>query len=378
VLFGRLKGWFDSLQYAKLPQFGFRSGSATSDAVYALRSVVAYHRFILKKPCFAAFLDIRKAFPSLNCNAMFSRFAAMGVPEKFLKATSSFYHCNMARLRIGVLLTQAFLVNAGVAEGRILSPFLFSLVFSLIWEKIVTAELPDGTKIYGFDAVWFIAFADDLAVLSGSIDALNRALSVLYVTLAEYKLFLSEPKSFGMVFQTNGRISRVGTAGNSPFLLNSVSLAMPDSFKYLGVWITPDLKHSVHITHIEQRAEMAGIETGTIIKNLGVRSFAKIRQFFVAFVESQFSSLEVCSFNVCDPMLSCRRKFFLCLFDLPCDFSSSLVNVFLSLEPPSIRPLRARFSLAKRLAKHPMLEVSSSLLLERKLFEKRVGWTYEA
>jgi hypothetical protein len=309
---------------------------------------------------------------------MFSRLAAMGVPEKFLKATASFYHCNMAKLRIGVLLTKAFLVNAGVAEGRILSPFLFSLVFSLIWEKIVTAELPDGTRIYGFDAVWFVAFADDLAVLSGSIDALNQALSVLYETLAKYELFLSEIKSLGMIFHTNGRISRVGTVGNSPFLLNNVSLVLSDSFKYLGVWVTPDLKHTSHITNIEQRAEIAGIETGSIIKKLGVRPFAKIRQFFVSFVESQFSSLEVCSFNVCDPMLSIRRKFFARLFDLPRDFSSSLVNVFLSLEPPSIRLLRARFSLAKRLAKHPVLEVSSSLLLERILLKKRVGWLYEA
>ncbi len=188
----------------------------------------------------------------------------------------------MAKLRIGILLTRAFLVNAGVAEGRILSPFLFSLVFSLIWKKIKTAELPDGNKIYKFDAVWFIAFADDLAVLSGSVEALNEALSKLFSVLSVHDLILSESKSFGMIFQAGGRISRLGTHGNSPFLLNSSSLVMPDSFKYLGIWVSPYLKHKVHLSTIEQKANLAGIETGNIIKKIGVRLHVEIRQFYLA------------------------------------------------------------------------------------------------
>lgn len=278
-----------------------------------------------------------------------------------------------------MLLTQAFLVNSGVAEGRILSPFLFSLVFSsLIWEKIVTAELPDGTRVYGYDSVWFIAFADDLVVLSASVDALNNSLSSLYRVLREYDLFLSEPKSFGMIFHVNGRITRASTMANSPFLLNDIPLSAVDSFKYLGVWTSPDLKHKVHLSNVGQRADIAGIETSSIIKRLEVRVFMKIRQFFLAFVESQFSSLELCPFNVCDAMLSCRRKFFASVFELPRDFSSVLVNVFLSLDPPSVKLLKARSSLFKRLVKHPVHEVSFSLSLEEQLYVKRVGWTYES
>jgi hypothetical protein len=154
----------------------------------------------------------------------------------------------MAKLRIGVLLSQAFLVNSGVAEGKILSSFLFSLVFWVIWEKIVTAELPDGTRVYGFESVWFIAFAEDLAALSALVDALNNALHNLFNILEEYDLLLSEPKSFGMIFHVNGRISQASTVGNSPFILNNMHLSVLDSFKYLGVWISPNLKHKVHVS----------------------------------------------------------------------------------------------------------------------------------
>ncbi len=96
------------------------------------------------------------------------------------------------------------------------------------------------------------------------------------------------------------------------------------------------------------------------------------------FVESQYSGLKIFPFNVCDLILGTRRQFFARLFNLPKDFSSVLVNLFLSLEPPAIKLLKARSSLLKRLKKHPVREISSSMSLKNVLFKKQVGWTYES
>jgi hypothetical protein len=104
---------------------------------------------------------------------MFRRLASLGFPAKLLKASSAFYRLTSARLRIGVLLTAAFLINAGVSEGRVLSPFLFALAFSKIWEKLASSPFPDQDYKFCASDFWLFAFADDLAVVASSLQKVN-------------------------------------------------------------------------------------------------------------------------------------------------------------------------------------------------------------
>ncbi len=119
------------------------------------------------------FLDLKKAFPSINRNALFRRLASLGFPAKLLKAASAFYHLTSARLRIGVLLTSVFLINAGVLEGRVLSPLLFALAFSIIWEKLQASPFPDENYVFRSTDFWLFAFADDLVVIASSLQKVH-------------------------------------------------------------------------------------------------------------------------------------------------------------------------------------------------------------
>jgi hypothetical protein len=105
----------------------------------------------------------------------------------------------------------------------------------------VTGELPYETRVNSFDLVSFNTFADDLVVHSASINTLNPVLSRLKI-MNDYDLVLSETKYVGMFFLQNGLISRVNTSGNSHFPLNGAPLSTSDSFKYLGLRVSQDLK----------------------------------------------------------------------------------------------------------------------------------------
>ncbi len=127
-----------------------------------------------------AFVDLRKAFPTVGRDALFRRMLSLGIPYPLVLAVQSFYGANVARLRIDSCLTRDFFVAVGVLEGSVLSPFLFGVLFSVIWDIFDTSSFPSlSARIYTCDSLWLIAYADDLAVITLSLTKLEEALNKL-------------------------------------------------------------------------------------------------------------------------------------------------------------------------------------------------------
>jgi hypothetical protein len=117
ILLSRLQAWAATTPISDLPQFGFKPRCSTVQAVFILQTIVHEVVSIAKKTLFAVFIDLTKAFPSINRDAMFKFLADRGVPSPLLKSIRSFYVGNKARLRIDNLLTVAINVTLGVLEG---------------------------------------------------------------------------------------------------------------------------------------------------------------------------------------------------------------------------------------------------------------------
>ncbi len=71
VLFSRVWQWFTRSHLFHLPQFRFRPKSSMIDAVFTLLFLIRQHMVVLKTPLSVAFVDITKAFPSLNRQQLF-------------------------------------------------------------------------------------------------------------------------------------------------------------------------------------------------------------------------------------------------------------------------------------------------------------------
>ncbi len=133
VLLHRLLRWLRKSRLWLLPQFGFRAGCSCMHAVFLLRTMVLDVLRCGKGPVYAAFVDLRKAFPSVGRDALFDRMLDLGMPYYLVSAVRSFYVSNVARLRVDNTLTKDFFVAIGVLEGSVLSPCLFGILFSVIW-----------------------------------------------------------------------------------------------------------------------------------------------------------------------------------------------------------------------------------------------------
>ncbi len=341
-----------------------------------ISGILRTSQVLAKKPCYAVFLDLKKAFPSINRNAMFRRLASLGFPRKLLQATSAFYNTTTARLRIGVLLTSVFLINAGVSEGRVLSPMLFSLAFSIIWEKLQASPFPDENYTFCAEDYWLIAFADDLVLLASSLDKANEVLSQLMDILKDFDLEFSALKSEGMVFTPGGRCGSFDIL-TSNLHLGEESLKIVGAFKYLGIWLEPSLKYGKHLAMVEERARMATLETAKLLWELDIVEPRRLSILYRAFVESQLYGLELFPACAVPTINRVRRTFWTTVYNLPADTSSCLANFFLGLPPAEITILKARWNFGKRLETHSIPAVAKAVELESFVKKKSMGWSHE-
>ena len=358
-----------------MPQFGFRGKSATTDAVFTVRALLGFSKKILRKTSYAIFVDIKKCFPSVKRSALFDRLLFLGFSEKFVKSLSSFYSHNEAKLRIGVLLTALFLVNTGLSEGRVLSPPLFTLVFSIIWEKLETADFPTKDYVFSFGSFWIIGFADDIVIIGFSKATLNNVLDRLISILSIFDMSVSEEKTEVVSFQPSGRAS----SGPSGLKVGDVDLKLVNMFKYLGVWLSADLKFGHHLTVVEERARLASLETANLLRLLEVRSLSRLKLYYRCFVESQFYGVELFPVEAEKRIHRTRTCFLSGIFKLTKSFPSAVTNFILDLYPAVVCLLKAQASIFRRLKNHEIPFARLALdLCETELLKRHTGWSFDS
>ena len=78
------------------------------------------------KDIFWAFMDLEKAYDTIDRHGMWQMLSVNGVRRKVLKAVSSFYVDSKACVRVGNDVSEWFVVNVGLRQGCVMSPWLFN------------------------------------------------------------------------------------------------------------------------------------------------------------------------------------------------------------------------------------------------------------
>ncbi len=380
MLLNRLSRWWHMSFRSKDSQFGFRLGSSTLDAVFVLRNLV---NFVCKKnrvPLHAAFIDLRKAFPSVARGAMFERLRVIGVPTPLILAIRSFYTLNISRLRIGSFLSRPFLVSLGLLEGSILSPLLFVIIFSFVWDFVRPSPFPtpgDNMKP-DLKSVWILAFADDLVILSPSRSKLEEILRMLDVEMSRFNLQISLQKTETMTFRHHVPRS-ASVQPSAPIVIRSCALKEVESFRYLGINVTRTGSLSDHSSMASQRARVSALLTVDILHRLQINDLKRLKAYFLCFVQAQFYGLEFLPPSVLSHIEIVRNTFVRSFFKLPPGTPSDLFYVLFPSFSPVVLCLMRRLSFFRRVLRHTLPCVSSSVLVDATdLYAMSCGWLHES
>ncbi|CAK1594992.1 unnamed protein product [Parnassius mnemosyne] len=265
--------------YLKLhdAQFGFKKSLSTESAILTLKHTVGYYTN-RKTPIYAAFLDLSKAFDLVNYDILWKKLRDVVLPSELIEIFKYWYGHQLNQVRWTEVLSDEYRLECGVRQGGRTSPALFNLYINQLIVELSNTGV--GCSIDGH-FVNSISYADDMVLLSPSINALRILLNVCDTYAETHGLIYNVKKSVLLVFRAGSKIESI-----PPVKLRNVQLNRVFQFRYLGHVLTEDLTDDADIER-ERRAL-------AVRCNMLSRSFARCTEevkitLFKAFCQSFYT-----------------------------------------------------------------------------------------
>ncbi|CAB1120908.1 unnamed protein product [Ectocarpus sp. CCAP 1310/34] len=118
-------------------QCEFRPGRSTVDMLFVVHRLQELERRT-KTPLYMCFVDLNKAYDSVDREMLWEVLARAGIPAKLIEVIRQFHDGMRAQVRIDDgELSDWFFVTQGVRQGCVLSPLLFNIFFAEVLEFVV-------------------------------------------------------------------------------------------------------------------------------------------------------------------------------------------------------------------------------------------------
>ena len=265
-------------------QGGFRSKRSTIDQALSLHETI--HGMIKedrsKKP-YLCFLDIKAAYDSVPRDILWARCISRGVPRLVVERLKSLFDHQRSVLTINGKDSQPIIHEAGVQQGSLLSPWLYSLFIDDLIQTLNSngpmVQVNESFSVNNF------FYADDIALVSKKREEMQALLDICDKHSLENKYRFNVKKC---VTLNNARLSLYGEL-----------LDHQKEFTYLGI---PIGSHGINaISHIQQLAQKARAALAHFLKSALAwhgTSLEKRVEVFRSFIRSKMEyGLCLCNVN---------------------------------------------------------------------------------
>ena len=212
-------------------------GCRTSDHIFLLQTIVEKVVKNQKGKLYAAFIDFKKAYDTVNRDLLLQRLKALGINGIFLRNIEAMYKTTGYFIKVkSGHLENKINSNLGLKQGCPLSPMLFNLYIDDIEDMFDE----DCEPVYiQNERISHFLYADALVLLSHSSGGLQRCLDRVSGFSKDKHLTINTNKSKTMVFNQTGKFFK------TYFTVDGKQIEPVQTFCYLGF----DLKSSGAVTH---------------------------------------------------------------------------------------------------------------------------------
>ena len=225
-------------------QFGFRKNNSTT---YALLEITEKIKETIDNKKFGCgiFIDLRKAFDTVNHDILLTKLEHYGIRDMALEWFKSYLSNRKQYVSINGESSELMDISCGVPQGSVLGPLLFLIYIN---------DLPNISEV-----LKFYLFADDTNIYYEAESTkkletvINKELKKLYTWLNVNRLSLNIEKTNFIVFHPyNKPIKELIT-----LKIHKKAISEKDHIKYLGVMIDSTLTWKSHIDKVSKSISRA-------------------------------------------------------------------------------------------------------------------------
>ena len=188
------------------------------------------------------FVDLQKAYNSVDRERLWKVLARAGVPEEMIAVICQFHDGMQAQVRMDDgELSDWFEVTQGLRQGCVLSPLLFNIFLAAATEVVLVRFSEDDTILKDLvyleeeagmgagtplerarRAVWGMLYADDAGVVSRSQEGLTRMMTTIIVEVfGEFGLTVSEKKTKTLLMRAPEKPPKKGGPPPPPLVIEA-------------------------------------------------------------------------------------------------------------------------------------------------------------
>ena len=233
-------------------QFGFQKNKSTYMPLLLLQDIVT-KAFEEGKFAVGLFLDIKKAFDTVDIKLLLKKLQKYGVRNKSYKMLTSYLQGRKQCVKVRETHSSFRNVTMGVPQGSILGPLLFIIYIN---------DLPNISTDMAC-----LSYADDTAMIFT-----NESINSLQKTVKEHTNLVSDwfnanflslncSKTYTQHYTMRSKEFKINVT------LNSKEISEKEFIKYLGIFIDKSLKFTKHIDYV----------SSVVSRNIGI--IARVRHF---------------------------------------------------------------------------------------------------
>ena len=273
-------------------QQGFRTNRSTTTACLLLKeTILNYTNY--DSDVYACFVDISKAFDSVNHDILMKRLSERGVPELFVELVKYWYGNQMVCVKYRSHYSDEWKIGNGVRQGGILSGLFFSIYIDSLVDKISKMSL--GCKL-GIFSSNIIAYADDIVLIAPSFNSLQLLIDEAVSIGASLDLSFNYKKTKCMIFRSGKKTSVDYMVNN--FKVNGSPVQFVYSIKYLGFLLSYSVSDDEDIDRVRCKfySEFNSVLRNFNFADVNVKIFL-FKQYCLQFYGCELWLQRSCSVN---------------------------------------------------------------------------------
>lgn len=268
----RLEEHLANIGFFYTAQYGFLKSKDAQGAIFDLVAKIQ-KALDFDTKCAAIFIDLRKAFDTVNHNLLLSKLSKIGIVDKTLDWFKSYLSGRPQQVKCGNTLSDVMMMLCGVPQGSILGPILFLIYIN----DIGKLSLKGKVQLFADDAVLIY----EASYYSQLEKLMSEDLKILFKWFSANKLSLNISKTNYIIFK-----KKYGPEVKLDIKINNQSLNQVKNVKYLGITLDEHLAWKDHIGKLSPKLRAT---SRLIFKLRKILDINKLKTLYYAYFHSHIS-----------------------------------------------------------------------------------------